>query len=326
MLALGALTGITGLTGCSGVEADPGAVAAAPTTTPPPVTPTPGQVTMVTPTDDGTVGAQGSGGTARPTSTATPEIDTRTRPPSGRLDPATLEKALAPVRERYGDRLAVAWAPVGSPGQARAVGSTRDIESWSTIKAPIALAIAQDADGEPSAPRRKQLTAMITRSDNDAASILWRAMGNPAPRLEKVLRATGDETTRPARNAAGSFVSFGLTAWKHSDSARFAAMLPCAPHSDVLLDLMASVGREHQWGLGMVADSRFKGGWGPSPHGYLARQLGIVPRADGSWVAVAIAVQPTDGTHESATAALDETVTILVSLLGADDGGACPAG
>lgn len=307
------LLGALALTGCSKIDAEPGTVSAAPTTGA--VLPTPGQVRLVTP----------SAGTGRPSPSSTPEVDTRTTPPAGRLDPKALEKALASVRQRFGDRLAVAWAPVGSPGQARSVGSTRDIESWSTIKAPIALAIAQDADGEPDAARRAQLEAMITTSDNETASILWRALGNPEQRLQQVLRATGDPTTRPARDADGSSVSFGLTAWEPADSARFASMLPCAEHSDVVLDLMATIGHEHQWGLGQVADSRFKGGWGPSPHGYLARQIGVLPRGDGSWVAVAIAAQPKDQTHESATAAIDEATTILVSLLGADDGGGCPA-
>lgn len=311
-----ALLGVLALTSCSGIVAEPDAVDAAPTSAA--VTATPGQVTMVTP--------RAATGTGRPTPASTPEIDTRTTPPAGRLDPAALNKALAPVRQRFGDRLAVAWAPVGSPEQVRSAGSTRDLESWSTIKAPIALAISQDADGEPGAGRRRQLRAMITLSDNEAASILWRALGNPASRLQKVLRTTGDPTTRPARDSDGSVVSFGLTAWTPADSARFASMLPCAEHSEVVLDLMAAIGRDHQWGLGQVVDSRFKGGWGPSPHGYLARQIGVLPRGDGSWVGVAIAAQPKDETHETATAAIDQATTILVSLLGAEDGGRCPAG
>lgn len=244
-------------------------------------------------------------------------------PPAGRLDPARLDEALEPVRERYGERLAVAWGPVGEPTAARLVGKTRDIESWSTIKAPIAVAIEQQADGDPRESVNRQLRLMLTVSDNEAASALWRELGDPTTLVRQVLRAAGDANTVPGRDARGNGVAFGLTAWEPLDAARFATMLPCAPHGDGVLDLMSRIDPDHQWGLGTVADARFKGGWGPSPHGYLARQIGVIPRQDGTWVGIAIAAQPDADNHAQAVAAIDETTKILVSLLGVDDSGTC---
>lgn len=277
---------------------------------------------------DGPRAAGTAGSSRRVSSASTPRIliDSRTPPPSGRLDRATLDAALAPVRARHGADIAVAWAPVGRPDLAQVVGSTRDLEAWSTLKVPIGLAVSQEASGDPSASAKTRLRLSLTESDNAASAALWRSLRNPGERVQALLTATGDPSTRPGRSATGGSVAFGLTAWRPVDSARFTAMLPCAPHAAPVLDLMGQVIPEQSWGLGTVEDARFKGGWGPSPRGYLARQLGILPRADGRSVAVALATQPTDGTgtHEQAGAALSETTRILVSLLSAEDGGSCP--
>lgn len=306
------------LNGCAGIVAEPGADGSAQAVAS--TTPSPGVVTLVTPAPSSRQSP------AVPSPTATPEIDTRTPPPAGRLDAAALEAALTPVRDRFGDRLAVAWGPVGEPTNVRAVGATPDIEAWSTIKVPIALAVAAQSDGAASAAQRRQLTLSLTVSDNDAATALWNSLSDPVAQVRQVLREAGDEHTEPNRGADGNTVAFGLTAWRPADSARFATMLPCADDGDEVLELLGRITPEHQWGLGTVADARFKGGWGVSPHGYLARQVGIIPRLDGSWVGVAVLAQPDAATHEAATAAVDEAITILVSLLGADDGGDCPAG
>ena len=281
--------------------------------------PTPGQVTTVTE-------APGSP-TASGAATPRVVIVSRTPPPDGRLDAASLDAALAPLRSRHGVGLAVAWAPVGRPDLTQVVGNTRDIEAWSTLKVPIALAVSQKADGTPSKATAAHMRRALTESDNASSAALWNSLGDPDARVQALLAATGDPATRPGRSAAGKPIAFGLTPWQPADSARFASMLPCAQDSAPVLDLMGQVIPEQSWGLGTVAGAQFKGGWGPSPHGYLARQIGIVPRAEGRSVAVALATQPTDGTatHDQATAVLDEATRILVSLLSAEDGGSCPA-
>ncbi|MDO5711441.1 MAG: hypothetical protein Q4P32_06860, partial [Micrococcales bacterium] len=284
--------------------------------------PTPGQGATVQ-----AAGATGPAGESNsPAAAARPLIDSRTAPAAGRLDPAVLDAALQSVRTRHRAQVSVAWGPVGRPDLVQAVGSTPDIEAWSTLKVPIALAVSQAADGKPSASASRLMRLSLTLSDNDAAVALWRSLGSePDKRVREVLVATGDPSTHPARDAAGRPIAFGLTPWQLTDSARFAALLPCAPDASPVLAFMGGITPEHAWGLGTVAGTRFKGGWGPSPHGYFARQLGLVPRADGRTAAVALAAQPQDGTHESAAAALDEATKVLVSLLHADDGGTCPS-
>lgn len=316
-LVAAAFVSLLGLAGCTSIRPPlaPAATASAV------ARPTPGQVTTVT----AAAGAPPASGT--PSRAASPRvlIDSTTPPPTGRLDTATLDAALGPVRTRHSADLSVAWAPVGRPDLVQVVGSTRDVEAWSTLKVPISLAVSQAAEGAPSPSTSKRMRLALTHSDNAASAALWRSLGDSDGRVRAVLAATGDPTTRPGRSAAGGSVAFGLTPWQVDDSARFAAMLPCARHSGPVLTLMGYVIPDHSWGLGTVADARFKGGWGPSPHGYLARQIGVVPRADGRAVAVALATQPKEGGHEEATETLSEATRILVSLLSAEDGGTCPA-
>lgn len=71
-----------------------------------------------------------------------------------------------------------------------------------------------------------------------------------------------------------------------------------------MVNLMGQVTESQRWGLGNLTAASFKGGWGPDSSGrYLVRQFGIVT-IDGKRVAVAIAVEPRDGSFGSGTAAL----------------------
>jgi hypothetical protein len=70
-----------------------------------------------------------------------------------------------------------------------------------------------------------------------------------------------------------------------------------------------------RWGLGRIARARFKGGWGPDTHGrYLVRQFGLVPRGS-QVIAVAVAVEPANGSFATGTAELDQVAAWLRSAL-----------
>ena len=75
---------------------------------------------------------------------------------------------------------------------------------------------------------------------------------------------------------------------------------------------------------GTVRRARFKGGWGPTPQGYVARQLGIVP-ARGGRTAVALAVRLPGGTHEEATAILGDLARVLTDHRTDLPSGTCPS-
>ena len=71
-----------------------------------------------------------------------------------------------------------------------------------------------------------------------------------------------------------------------------------------IFTLMGRVEAVQRWGIGTIAGSRFKGGWGPSPTGaYLVRQIGIITTPNGM-IAVALAAQPASGTYDDGTADL----------------------
>lgn len=246
--------------------------------------------------------------------------------------PVTAE-ALRPAFDAFAGQhpggLALAWAPVGEPERVQMLGQTRDLDAWSTIKVPIAVAAAANASNERAMIRVETHTrAAIRRSDNQAATALWRSLGAASAaqdKTEAVLRAGGDERTQAAEDATGRQRGFGRTVWLLEDSARFASMLPCLPDTEFVLADMEKIDPDQQWGIGALeASTRFKGGWGPSDHGYLARQLGIVDSASGQ-VAVAVAVQPEDGGHATAAATASASVTWLVGRLGPADSGVCAA-
>ena len=133
-----------------------------------------------------------------------------------------------------------------------------------------------------------------------------------------MLAANGDANTRVNGKA------FGLTQWTMPDSARFAAMLPCAPHADEVLQVMGEVVADQRWGLGTLEGSAYKGGWGGSADGYLVRQIGVVRDDLGGGVGVSLLAQPRNGSHATATAALDEAAQWLSQQLTPEDSGACP--
>ena len=126
--------------------------------------------------------------------------------------------------------------------------------------------------------------AAITRSDNDAALLLWDGLDDGAAAVEAVLRQAGDDQTtlEPDPDPRG-YSSFGRTVWSLAAALGFYAALArgeLLPEADTerVLDAMGRVVPEQRWALGQIAGIRFKGGWGPSERpdgGYEVIQVGI---------------------------------------------------
>ena len=197
----------------------------------------------------------------------------------------------------------LALSPIGSGEAVEELGTVRGGVAWSTIKVPLALAVAAR---EPTERDEELIDAALTVSDNDASLALWERLGAPevaAAAVEEVLAAAGDSSTRVEANVLRSgYTPFGQTQWSLAAQVQLMAALPGLPHADEIRARMRRVVREQRWGLGVLGkDVELKGGWGPNPDGRrLVRQMGLV----GS-LAVALAALPADGNFQSGTAMLD---------------------
>lgn len=238
----------------------------------------------------------------------------------GRSARTALEQVVA---DHSDDHLVLALAPVGGQGEPVTVGTDEPTPAWSTVKVPLALAAhrahPQDAD------TRADVEAALVRSDNDAAMRLWTGLGTPTRArraVEAVLRDGGDRSTRVEdEQTAPGFSPFGQTRWRPEDQARFMAGAACLPDAETVLEPMGRVVDWQDWGLGRLEGAVAKGGWGPTPEGYVVRQVGLVPGAKGGQVAVAVQVRTSS--YEAGTAVLDEVGAVVESHVGQLPSGRC---
>jgi hypothetical protein len=158
-------------------------------------------------------------------------------------------------------------------------GELSEGRAWSTMKVPVIVASlgAGRADW-------KAIEAAITRSDNDAARMLWEKLDDGPAEVEAVLRQAGDARTTLEREPdPRGYSSFGRTVWSLPGAMAFYAALArgeLLPEADTkrVLDAMGRIVPEQRWGLGRVPGIRFKGGWGPREEpegGYEVIQVGI---------------------------------------------------
>src|SRR5262249_25626359 len=97
----------------------------------------------------------------------------------------------------------------------------------------------------------------------------------------------------------------------------------CKSENQPVFDLMGQIEANQSWGIGVIPDTVFKGGWGPSTSGrYLVRQMGILSTPAGK-VAVAIATEPESGQFGDGTQQLNEIAGWLKDHFGALPGGKC---
>jgi hypothetical protein len=202
----------------------------------------------------------------------------------------------------------VAVSALGLGRRVERAGSLRSAVAWSTAKVPVAMAVI--AAGHQAA-QQSSLRSAITASDNSAALRLWSSLGGgqaAASAADEQLRAAGDTHTRIESRTlrGGGYTPFGQTAWALTDQARFTAGLACTQAGAQVLALMNQVVSGQRWGLGSAGvQAQLKGGWGPgsqpgSSGGYLDRQMGVLMIARRP-LAVAIATQPADGSHDTGT-------------------------
>lgn len=195
--------------------------------------------------------------------------------------------------------------------------------AWSTMKVPLTITALREED---SPTVTDSMRAAITESDNAAAESIWDGLGDPvqaAHKIEAVLGKYGDSTTVEWRKLRPQFTAFGQTIWALTDQARFTASAVCDSSNAQVFTLMGQVESDQRWGLGVIPDTRFKGGWGPSPTGsYLVRQLGVLKTPSGL-TTVAVATQPASGSFNDGTNELTEVSKWLNSHMPELPAGQC---
>jgi len=236
-----------------------------------------------------------------------------------------LEANFADLASRLHAKIGLAVSAVGSTQTPSTLGDWQSGPAWSTIKVPLAIAgLRADNSSTPSV----QMKAAITESDNAAAESIWQGLGDPATaaaKVQEVLREYGDFTTVESRKIRPEYTAFGQTQWSLSNQALFLASAACDSRNAPIFGLMEQVEPDQSWGIGTIAGTQFKGGWGPSLAGnYLVRQIGILSTGNRK-TAVAIAAEPASGSFADGTQDLNEVANWLNDHLADLPVGECPA-
>lgn len=240
--------------------------------------------------------------------------------------PDSLAAEFTQLQSQLPGQVGMALMPVGG-GRMTIYGDWTTGIAWSTIKVPLAVAaLRHDQDQSIF----EMVQAAITVSDNDAAYGLWESLGDgeeAAEAVQQVLDEAGDIST-PGKESLRTqldYNSFGGTEWSLANQVRFASRLPCLPQTEVVTQLMGEITPDQGWGLGLLDDTEFKGGWGPDDDTgvYTVRQFGLVPVGSGQ-LAVALAAQADSGTFDDTTALLDRMALLLSRHLPELRGGVCP--
>lgn len=237
--------------------------------------------------------------------------------------PTDVVAAFQELSDATSAQIGLAYAPVDHSQFVRTLGTWTSGPAWSTIKVPLSLALLrQDGTLEVTDAIRSAITA----SDNGAAEQIWQALGRhltAAAKVQSVLADAGQpvpevqsEVIRPG------FSAFGQTQWSLADQVRFLANAACDPRDTTVLDLMGDVIASQQWGLGTLANTKFKGGWGPGTDGsYLVRQYGLITTSSGQ---LAVAIAAVADSFGGGTIVLNRIAAWLKAHLDSLGGGKCP--
>ncbi len=233
----------------------------------------------------------------------------------------SLAAEFATLENKLNAKMGIVIRGVGANPQQLVFGDWTSGPAWSTSKVPLTIAALREQN-----PPTDLMRAAITESDNAAAEKIWAGLGDPVPaahKMEAVLSQYGDPTTVEWQRKRPPFTAFGQTIWSLTNQARFTAGAVCDSGNASIFNLMGQVESGQSWGLGVIADTRFKGGWGPSPSGsYLVRQLGVLKTPTGL-TAVAVATEPASGAFNDGTQELTEVANWLTAHIAELPTGQC---
>ncbi|MEU8759097.1 serine hydrolase [Streptomyces sp. NPDC048659] len=195
---------------------------------------------------------------------------------SSAREPALATRLSQDIRAALKSREGTVSVAVHAPGRGLrcALSQLRAYDSASIAKVLIMEAVlgrAEELGREPTALEARRLKAMITRSDNEAATDLW--VGLSRERMNRVLREAGATDT-----VLGHDQYWGLTRTTARDQL---ALLAAVARRPAALALMGQVIRSQSWGVGAGAPKgakvHLKNGWLPrATHGWRVHSIGIV--------------------------------------------------
>jgi hypothetical protein len=209
--------------------------------------------------------------------------------PNTSLEPTRdqIASATAYLRTR---RATTSFALIDPRGRLQGANIRRRFSSASVIKAMILAAylnLVEHRGGSLTEGEHAELSAMIRRSDNGAATRLVRAVG--AAGLREVARRVGMRDFKPV------VTPWGTSQVTAQDQALLFSRLERAvprSHHRLARHLLGTIVPEQRWGLPHAAPDGssvlFKGGWAPAPNGgWRVHQAGSVERG-GQRIALAV--------------------------------------
>lgn len=195
---------------------------------------------------------------------------------SSSRDPALAARLSQDIRDALKGRDSTVSVAVHAPksGLRCRLSDVRPYDSASIAKVLImeaVLARAEELGRPPTRLESQRLKAMITRSDNDAATALW--WGLSRERMKRVLREAGATDT-----ILGHDRYWGLTRTTARDQL---ALLAAVARRPAALTLMGQVIHRQAWGVGAGAPRgakvHLKNGWLPrATHGWRVHSVGLV--------------------------------------------------
>jgi Beta-lactamase enzyme family len=202
----------------------------------------------------------------------------------------------------------------------------QQFETASIVKVDILSSLLwklQNSNGHLSTQQRSLATAMITQSDNNAASALWSQIGKGAG-LTAANKAFGLTHTTP-----GKGTSWGLTRTTVTDQLRLLTVLSTtgplsAASRSYVLGLMNKVVSSQRWGVphaaGDDAEAVYvKNGWlSRSADGYLwiINTIGRIVQEDHNWLVVVLSNY--NSTMSSGVSLVQKAADLAVDGLGSE--------
>jgi hypothetical protein len=191
--------------------------------------------------------------------------------------------ATAWLRTRHG---VVAYAFVDGHGRLFGYNTSKRFVTASVVKAMLLVAYLR-GHRILSATSRTTLTNMIHVSDNNAATTIYRAVGDRG--LRAVAKAAGMKHFSVS-------VSWGRARLTPADQARFFAgmdaLIP-VKHRTFARYLLSHISSDQSWGIPAIARPRgwrvfFKGGWRTTSAGQLVHQVARLERKGSGTMAIAV--------------------------------------
>ncbi|MDO4910022.1 MAG: hypothetical protein Q3962_09285 [Corynebacterium sp.] len=212
------------------------------------------------------------------------------------------------VRSRYQGSVGLALIHVDNPSRSLVIGDRLVAPAWATLHVPIALAsLHEGADMD-------KLLNILRETDTEAVVQLYGNLGEDgADKVETVLRAGGDLVTSLPANYPRPC---NYTSWSLYDQAVWLSHLSLIKGGDQILDAMTNYSAAETYGLGHVANARFKSGWGTDFTGaFSVRQFGMV-KTDRGDLAVSFLVHAGDGSFGTAQVMANELVDQVLAIPG----------